>query len=74
MTRVWKIQPFVFGAKVVEPLKAVTRPKNVELRVPFLECFATADLAGMPFQVRFYSNLEMDEMSQVRYPQRCIHI
>lgn len=73
MTRVWKFQPFTFGVKILEPLKVVTRPDYFELRVPFLESFATADLDGMPFQVRFYSNLELDGMCQFRYPQRCIY-
>ena len=74
MTRVWKFQQFMFGAKILDPLKVVTRPKDFELRVPFLESFATADLDGIPFQVRFYSNLELDEMCQFRYPQRCIYL
>lgn len=73
MTRVWKFEPFTFGTKILEPLKVVTRPTDFELRVPYLESFATADLDAMPFQVRFYSNLELDEICQLRYPQRCIY-
>ena len=72
MTEVWKFYPLVFGARVLKPLQAVARLKDFELRMPFPESFATVDRAEMPFRVNFYSNLELDEMCQFRYPQRCI--
>ena len=72
MTEVWKFYPLMFGARVLKPLQTVAWPKNFELRMPFPESFATVDVAEMPFRVKFYSNLELDEMCQFRYPQRCI--
>ena len=72
MTEVWKFYPFIFRARVLKPLQAVSRPKDFELRAPFPECFSAVDIAEMPFRVKCYSNLELDEMCQFRYPQRCI--
>ena len=72
MTEVWKFHPLIFGARVLKPLQAVAQPENFELRIPFPESFATVDIAEMPFLVKCYSNLELDEMCQFRYPQRCI--
>ena len=72
MTEVWKFYALMFGARVLKPLQAVARPKDFELRTPFPESFSAVDIAEMPFRVKFYSNLELDEMCQFRYPQRCI--
>lgn len=47
-----------------EPLKAVTRPKNIELRMPFSASFATIDTAGMPFRVGYCSEEEWVENIQ----------
>ena len=72
MTEVWKFYPLIFGARVLKPLQAVARPRSFELRMPFPESLATVDIAEMPFRMNFYSNLELDEICQFRYPQRCI--
>lgn len=72
MTEVWKFYPWIFGARVLKPLQAVARPKNFERRMPFSESLATVDIAEMPFWVKFYWNLKLDEICHFRYPQRCI--
>ena len=50
-----------FDPEILEPLRAVTRPKKFEVRLPFPESHATVNMAGMPFCVGCYEESRCDQ-------------
>ena len=53
---------FPFDPEILEPLRAVTRPKKFEVRLPFPESHATVNTAGMPFCVEYCEESRCDQI------------